>query len=66
MRLPNRLRDYREFMLHIEILTYGNEFKDSQGKIWKVDVNYPDKDRILIELVEVVPVEEFNQPISEV
>jgi hypothetical protein len=53
-------------MLHIEILTYGNEFKDSQGKIWKVDVNYPDKDRILIELVEVVPVEEFNQPISEV
>ncbi len=46
-------------MLHIEVLTYGNEFKDSQGKIWKVASNYPDKDKILIELVEVVPTEEL-------
>lgn len=53
-------------MLHIEVLTYGNEFKDSQGVIWKVATNYPDKDKIIIELERVEPVEEFNQPISEI
>ena len=46
-------------MLHIEVLTYGNEFKDSQGKIYKVTTNYPDKDKIIIELELVEPVNEL-------
>lgn len=49
----------KEFMLHIEVLTYGNEFKDSQGKIYKVTSNFPDRDKILIELELVEPVEEL-------
>ncbi len=50
-------------MLHIEILTFGNEFKDSQGQIYKVASNYPDKKRILIELELVEPVNEQLQEI---
>lgn len=45
-------------MLHLEVLTYGNEFKDSQGQIYKVTQNYPDKKKILIELELVEPVNE--------
>lgn len=37
-------------MLNIDTLTLGNEFKDADGKIYKVESNFSENGKIYIEL----------------
>lgn len=44
-------------MVHIDILTLNNEFKDNDGRTWKVSSNFSDKNKLYVELEVVTPQE---------
>ena len=46
-------------MLHIDVLTQGNEFKNTDGEIYKVSSNFSEKDKIFVELTKVEEPEEL-------
>ena len=53
-------------MLHIDVLTKGNEFKDSQNEIYIVTDNVPVGDKILLELTKAVVAPVDDEIIKEI
>ena len=50
-------------MVNIDILTVGNEFKDADGEIYKVQSNFSEEGKIYVELVKVEPAELIEEPL---
>lgn len=50
-------------MLHIEIFTMNNEFKDSSNNIYRITNNMPVGNKILIEITKVE--QTYEEPLIE-